>query len=251
MSILSSLVRRINRARNRKPVQISKKEETMQKTVLKDEINATRSLLNAGIIAGILFILVPLFEMFIRPGFDLNRHAISVLSLGDLGWIQITTFIVTGMLTMACAVGMRRVMVSAPGATWGPLLIGVYGFGMIAAGIFSTDPSFGFPPGAPQGMPASMSWHAVLHSIAFFLAFTSLTAACFVLVPRFASRGQKSWMFYSIASGVATPVLIALGMTSILKSGLAFFIAGVVVCAWVVAITIRLLTDVTLENKEN
>jgi hypothetical membrane protein len=47
--------------------------------------------------------------MFIRPGFDIKRHAISVLSLGDLGWIQIATFLITGLLTIASAVGMRRV----------------------------------------------------------------------------------------------------------------------------------------------
>jgi hypothetical protein len=93
-------------------------------------------------------------------------------------------------------------------------------------------------------MPASMSWHAVLHSVAFFLAFTSLTLACFVFVRRFAWLGQKGWMTYSISTGVATPVLIALGMGSILTPGVAFFIAGVVVCAWVVAITSRLLTDI-------
>ena len=138
-------------------------------------------------------------------------------------------------------------MDSEPGGTWGPLFIGVYGIGMIAAGIFSTDPSFGFPPGAPEGMPASMSWHAILHSVAFFLAFTALTVACFVFVRRFASLGQKGWMTYSLSSGVATPVLIALGMGSIIESGMAFFSAGVVVCAWVVAVTTRLLTDITLE----
>jgi hypothetical protein len=89
-----------------------------------------------------------------------------------------------------------------------------------------------------------MSWHAVLHSVAFFLAFTSLTVACFVFGRRFASLGQKGWMTYSISTGVATPVLIAFGMGSFIETGVAFFIAGVVVCAWVVAVTTRLLTDI-------
>ena len=223
----------------------------MQKVVLKDENNRTKSLLTAGVIAGILFILVPLIEMFIRPGFDIKRHAISMLSLGNLGWIQIITFVVTGLLTISCAVGMRRVLHPGPSGTWGPLLIGAYGFGMIVAGIFSTDPSFGFPPGTPDGMPASMSWHAILHSIAFFLAFTSLPIACFVFVRHFASKKQNGWVAYSIATGIGTPVLITLGMGSIIATGVAFFIAGVVVCAWVVAVATRLLTDINLENKEN
>ena len=223
----------------------------MQKVASVDEIKGTRSLLVAGVIAGILFILVPLFEMFIRPGFDLKRHAISVLSLGNLGWIQIATFVITGLLTIACAFGMRRVAYPGPSGTWGPLLIGAYGLGMVAAGIFSTDPGFGFPPGAPEGLPSSMSWHAVLHSIAFFLAFTSLPVACFVFVRRFASMKQSGWVAYSIATGLATPLLIALGMRSIIATGVAFFIAGVVVCAWVVEIAMKLLTDETLATKEN
>lgn len=222
----------------------------MQKLVSKDEIKVTKSLLVAGGIAGPLFIVVPLIEMFTRPGFDITRHAISVLSLGDLGWIQIITFVITGVLTVACAVGMRRALHPGPGSAWGPLLIGAYGFGMIAAGVFSTDPGFGFPPGAPEGMPASMSWHAILHSIAFFLAFTSLPVACFVFVRRFASMRQGGWAAYSIATGLGAPVLIALGMGSIIATGVAFFVAGVVVWAWVVAITMQLLTDKTLENKE-
>lgn len=223
----------------------------MQKVASVNEIKRTRSLLTAGVIAGVLFILVPLIEMAIRPGFDIKRHAISVLSLGDLGWIQITTFVFTGLLTIACAIGMRRVLYPGPGGTWGPLLIGFYGLGMIAAGIFSTDPGFGFPPGAPEGMPSSMSWHAVLHSIAFFLAFTSLPVACFVFVRRFASMKQSGWIAYSIATGLATPLLIALGMGNIIASGVAFFIAGVVVCTWVVAVAVQLLTDKTLATKEN
>jgi hypothetical protein len=33
-----------------------------------------------------------------RDGFDLTRNAFSFLSLGDLGWIQITIFVVCGLL---------------------------------------------------------------------------------------------------------------------------------------------------------
>jgi hypothetical protein len=40
-------------------------------------------------------------------------------------------------------------------------------------------------------------------------------------------------------------------MANILEPGVAFFIAGVVVCAWVVAVAFRLLTDLTFENEEN
>ena len=207
----------------------------MQKIALgigsRKETKSTRSLLTAGVIAGPLFIIVPLIEMFIRPGFDIKRHAISVLSLGDLGWIQIGVFVLTGLLTIACAVGMRRIMYPGPSGTWGPLLIGAFGFGMIMAGIFPTDPGFGFPPDAPEGMPASMSWHAILHSVAFFLAFSALPMANFVFVRRFASMRQVGWAAYCLATGVA------------------FFIAGIMAVGWVAAMAAQLFTDTTLENE--
>jgi Protein of unknown function (DUF998) len=55
---------------------------------------------------------------------------------------------------------MRRVMRSGPGGTWGPRLIGAYGVGLAAAGVFRPDPANGFPAGAPPGNPEHPSWHS-------------------------------------------------------------------------------------------
>src|SRR5262245_1023505 len=98
----------------------------------------TRALLTCGVIAGPMYIIVGVIQMFIRPGFDIRRHALSLLSNGDLGWIQIANFLVTGLLVIAGALGMRRV------------LVGLYGLGLIGAGISRADPALGFPPGTPQ-----------------------------------------------------------------------------------------------------
>ena len=71
---------------------------------------ATRALLTCGLIAGPVYIVVGLIQMFIRPGFDIRRHALSLLSNGELGWIQIANFMVTGALLIAASIGMRRVL---------------------------------------------------------------------------------------------------------------------------------------------
>ena len=39
----------------------------------------------------------------------------------------------------------------------GPILIGLYGAGMALAGLFRPDPGLGFPEGAPEGIPVTMS----------------------------------------------------------------------------------------------
>jgi hypothetical membrane protein len=104
------------------------------------------ALLACGVIAGPLYILVGVIEMLIRPGFDLRRHPLSLLSNGEGGWIHIAMLITTGLLTIAGALGMRRVLRGERGGTWGPVLIGLYGLGLIGAGVFVADPALGFPP---------------------------------------------------------------------------------------------------------
>ena len=57
----------------------------------------TRALLIGGVIAGPLYMGIGVIEILIRPGFDMSRHELSLMSLGDLGWIQIASFLVTGL----------------------------------------------------------------------------------------------------------------------------------------------------------
>src|SRR5688572_6272547 len=127
----------------------------------KEEGKITKSLLTAGIIAGPLYIVLGLAQAFTRPGFDITRHALSLLSNSDLGWIQITNFILSGLLVIAGAFGIRRT-IDGKGKTWGTLLIGIYGLSLIAAGIFKADPAMGFPIGTPEGS-TTMSTDGMLH----------------------------------------------------------------------------------------
>jgi Protein of unknown function (DUF998) len=162
----------------------------------------TRALLTGGVVAGPLFIVTGLFQAFTRDGFDLRRHPLSLLSNGDLGWIQIANFVVAGLLFIGTAVGMRRVLHPGQGGTWGPLLIGAVGVGMVAAGVFVADPADGFPPGTPPGRPDTLSWHGALHFLVAGVAYVSLIAVTFVFTRRFAALGQRGWAWYSLATGV-------------------------------------------------
>lgn len=162
---------------------------------------STRALLTCGVIAGPLWVGVVVVQMLIRPGFDIRRHAVSALSLGDLGWLQQTNFIVAGLLVVAGAVGLRRALRGGRAGTWGALLVGVYGLGLIAAGIFSTDPVNGFPPGTTT--PAQLSVHGMLHLLVSSIAFLSLIgASAIVFARRFAGLGQRGWTAYSVATGL-------------------------------------------------
>lgn len=204
---------------------------------------ATNALLSCGVIGGSLFMVVALAQAFTRPGFDLRRHAISMLALGELGWIQISDFVGCGLLFIALALGVRRALRGQLAGTWSPVLLGGFGVGLVIAGIFRTDPALGFPPGAPTGMPATMSWHAVLHSVGFFVAFTSLTGACFMLANRFARLHSWGWASCCGAAGVATPLLVVVGMTSLIPTGIAFAVAGLASSWWAAAVAARLAVE--------
>ncbi len=173
---------------------------------------ATRTLLMCGVVAGPLFVVVALLQAFTRDGFDLKVHPFSMLSLGELGWIQIANFVIVGLLFATCALGMRRALHPGRAGTWGPLLIAAFGVSQIGGGIFLADPALGFPPGAPQGPPASVSLQGALHGVAFAVGMSSLIAAFFVLARRFAVDGDRGWARYSVASGVLFVVLSGLGV---------------------------------------
>ncbi|HEX6685646.1 MAG TPA: DUF998 domain-containing protein [Candidatus Limnocylindrales bacterium] len=162
----------------------------------------TKALLACGAIAGPLFIATVIVQELTRAGFDPRRHPLSLLSLGDLGWIQITNFVVCGSLALASAFGLKRVLKGGKGGTWGPILIGSYGIGLIWGGVFVADPAFGYPLGTPDGQPETLSWHGILHGIAPAAASIALFAASFVFARRFTAAGQRGWAVYGIASAV-------------------------------------------------
>jgi hypothetical protein len=58
----------------------------------------------------------------------------------DLGWIQIANFIVTGLLVIIGALGLRRVAQADKRLRRGALLLGIFGLGLAA--VCLTDPGF-------------------------------------------------------------------------------------------------------------
>ncbi|OLB45695.1 MAG: hypothetical protein AUH05_02820 [Ktedonobacter sp. 13_2_20CM_53_11] len=225
----------------------------MQHSISQDntsrDAKLTRVLLLCGVVAGPLYVIVGVIEMLTRPGFDPTRHDLSLMSNGDWGWIHISLLILTGLLTIAGAVGMRRVLRGGRGGTWGPLLLGIYGLGLIGAGFFTADPALGFPPGTPADAHA-ISWHGLLHFICGGIGFLGLIAACFVFARRFAARRQRGWVAYCVATGViylAAFAGIAVGSNSVgvimTIVILAFSVAVVLGWAWVSAIAVKLLSE--------
>jgi hypothetical protein len=192
----------------------------------------TKSLLGYGVIAGPLYALVSLAQAVTRPGFDLSKHAWSLLENGHLGWIQIANFAVTGAMIIAAAVGLHRTVKK------GAWLIGAYGAGLVGAAVFRADPAAGFPVGTPE--TTAVSWHGMLHFLIGGVGFLCLIAACFVLGRHYARSGDRGLAWFSRITGV---VFLA-GFAGIASGShgpttLGFVAAVLTVCAWLTTVSIR------------
>ncbi|MEU4800881.1 DUF998 domain-containing protein [Actinosynnema sp. NPDC023587] len=198
----------------------------------------TGLLLGCGALAGPLYLVTGFAQAFTRDGFDLARHPFSFLSLGEGGWVQIANFVLTGLLFLAMAFGVRRALAGQRGGTGGPVLLGIFAIGMVGGGVFVADPAFGFPVGAPDGPPEVLSWHGTLHGVAFFAAFPALVAACFV----FARRFHGGWSWYCAATGVLSVVPVAF-LGSEWGTVLLYAVA-VVSWLWVSAIALKLRAEI-------
>ncbi|MBA2346409.1 MAG: DUF998 domain-containing protein [Rubrobacter sp.] len=205
----------------------------------------TKALLACTLVAGPLYVVVGAIEAFVRPGFDPTRHDLSLLANGRWGWIHILLLVLTGLLTVAGAIGMRRALRGSRGETWGPLLIGLYGAGLIGAGVFVADPMNGFPPGTSADANA-VSWHGILHFVCGGIGFLGLISACFVFARRFAALGERGWTIFSMATGVLYFAAF-FGIASGSQQGgavltfvvLAFTAAVVLGWAWISALSFR------------
>ncbi|MFJ6464779.1 DUF998 domain-containing protein [Streptomyces sp. NPDC091387] len=200
--------------------------------------------LSAGaVLAGPLFLGAGLVQGFTREGFDFTRNAISQLALGDLGWIQTVSFLLTGTLLLLGAAGLRRVLRPEPGGTWGPVLIAVFGASFLAAAAFQADPGGGFPVGSPD--VGTMSAHGAGHMAAGGIGYLALCVAFLVLARPLAARGHRGW---ALVSRIA-PVVVLAGFMASAAAVLLFTLgAGSGLC-WLAAVVVRLLTDASPDSR--
>ena len=96
-----------------------------------------------------------------------------------------------------------------PGAQGVPVAIGVTALGLLIAGLFSTMPAFGYPPGTPDGFPADIPPSAYLHVLGAFLFFGGMIAAPALMARRFLVSGATAWAVYSVVTALVVAVAFA------------------------------------------
>lgn len=199
--------------------------------------SSTRALLTCTAVAAPLWAIVSLTQAATRAGFDLTRHPLSALSNGDLGWLQITNFVVAGLLTVVGATGLRRVMHGSPGGRWTPRLVRVCGIGWAAAGGFVMEPIPGFPVGTPA--TTTMGVGSLGHMAAGSLAFIALAAACYVLGHHFGRTGHGGLAAASRVAGTAVVLGDGWAMTGGPLGSLTLAVGVIAGMLWISAVAAR------------
>jgi hypothetical protein len=197
----------------------------------------TRSLLGYGVLAGPIYLTVGLIQAFVREGFDLARHPLSLLANGSGGWIQTANFILSGLMVIAAAVGFKRVL--GPKSFAVSALLGAFGTSMIVAAVFRADPMDGFPVGTPLGPPTSISTMGLAHFIAGALGFISLAVSCFFAARAMSHRNAQLMARLSAFTGLAI-LLGFFGGFLIPVGTLGIWFAVVVGWAWLAVLSLHL-----------
>ncbi|WP_158578991.1 DUF998 domain-containing protein [Spongiactinospora rosea] len=162
----------------------------------------TRLLLAAGVVAGIGMPAAIVADGVTRPGYSLWHHGASQLGTGPRWWLLTTTFVLGGLLLIAFAAGLRRVLHPGADGRWVPILLAVCGLSFIAAGVIPTDPALGYPPGQVSVVTVA----GRVHGLIGLVLFACLSASAFVLARRLRLR-SRTWGRFSRACGLLVIVL--------------------------------------------
>jgi len=211
---------------------------TVPYTAIAERARSARLSTLAGIVAGPLFLGLILLNTWLSRDF---LHSIgwqltggksvpypSCLALGPHGWMQVGAFLVTGLLVVAFALGLKRTLPRRRLSTAGVALLTTFG-AALAASSSKTDWStvHGDDPTTVNGF---------IHIAAFVVLLPSILAATVVI--GLALRGAAGWRPFTIVSplvGVALVVSLVLG-----PHGQATFLVFLAILfGWILALGLR------------
>ncbi len=163
----------------------------------------------AGMGAASVFVSTFTIEGWLRAGYRPVGEYVSALSLGPRGWVQIASFLVTGVLLLVFAARLRVEAREGRLSRAAPVAVGVVGLGVLLSGPFVMD---------PMGTPRSaMTMHGVAHQILGAIVFSMMPVTCFVFLRRARTVGawhrMRAW---TVAAGtVIVGAILALKLAQL------------------------------------
>ena len=156
----------------------------------------------AGILGSALFVIVFTVEGFLRPGYNTLSTYVSALSLGSRGWVQISNFIVSGVLMLVFSRGVAIAFRKEKRPQPGPVLLGIVSAGMFLSGPFVMDPM--------GTLPAQATAHGLVHSILGGIVFLLMPVSVLVCYRRLCT--EPRWQTFGKWT-LITGILLALTLT--------------------------------------
>lgn len=147
----------------------------------------------AGIVGPLLFTAT----FMVQEAFRVDEYSpfaepVSALEAGPNGWVQQVNFVVFGLLTMACAVGLHRGLRQTRAGIVGPAQLFVAGVALILAAIFPLRED-----------AAGITYDSGGHVVAGFLFFLTSAVGLIVVSRRLAHDPRwRSLATYTLACGL-------------------------------------------------
>jgi hypothetical protein len=140
----------------------------------------------AGMIAPLLFVGIFTLEGWFRPNYRPLSMYVSALSLGARGWIQITNFIIFGVLLLVFTSGVFSEFREGKAAKSGIVLLVILACSYLFSGPFVMD--------AMGTLRQDFSIHGTIHGILGGIAFSIMPITCFIFSRRF--REVPKWQSF-------------------------------------------------------
>jgi hypothetical protein len=152
----------------------------------------------------------------VRSDYEPSSQFVSELAIGPYGWVQMVTFLVTGLgyvsfgLLLGRGEGASRV---------GAASLVVVGIGLFTSAFFVTDPSAMFDQKTP---------HGIVHGLLGAIVFAFFPVTCFVFVRRLRVTGHRLAARLTVLTAIVLIVGIVLLKYSELPESLLFEGRGLV-----------------------
>ena len=199
---------------------------------------ATRAGIIGPILLGIVIVTLTIlkYDFLLSLGWD-RIHAPtfdwpSGLALGKYGWIMTVTFLLSGLMMMIFASGLRLSLPQTQITFISTFILSLAGIAL--AGLaFTTDPTI-------RSTPAT--WHGRLHDLSFVVLGITLMPAMILL--GFAFRTDEHWVGLSLY----TWITVVLALPAFWLKGAAFYVFMLAVLIWCEVVALRLNYRLTLSN---
>jgi hypothetical protein len=155
----------------------------------------------AGSIGSALFVIVFTVEGWLRADYNALSTYVSALSLGPRRGVQISNFMVSGILMLVFSRGVAIAFRKEKRSQAGPVLLGIVSAGMFLSGPFVMD-SMGT-------LPARASVHGLVHGITGSIVFLLMPIS--VLVCYRPLRTEPRWHTFSswtLAMGILLTITL-------------------------------------------